>query len=108
MQRQHNKLVRDRIPEIIQAAGGQCEVRAISEEEYLQALRCKLIEEAQEVVTASSSDLVLELADLFEVIDVLLEAHNIQRSAVIEMQEARRLERGGFQERVFLLWSERA
>jgi len=104
----YNKLVRDRIPEIIQAAGGQCEVKAISEEEYLQALRRKLIEEAQEVATASSSDLILELADLFEVLDALLAAHNIQRSAVIETQEARRLERGGFQERVFLLWSERA
>ena len=46
MRTNYNKLVRDRIPEMIQAAGGQCEVKAISEEEYLQALRRKLIEEA--------------------------------------------------------------
>jgi predicted house-cleaning noncanonical NTP pyrophosphatase (MazG superfamily) len=104
----YNKLVRDRIPNIIQATGGRYEVKAISEEEYLQALRHKLMEEAEEAATASSDDLVLELADLYEVIDALLAAHGIERSSVMQMQEKRRIERGGFEERVFLLWSETA
>ncbi|WP_088892405.1 nucleoside triphosphate pyrophosphohydrolase [Leptolyngbya ohadii] len=108
MKLNYRKLVRDRIPEIIRATGGQCEVKTLPEEEYYQALRSKLVEEAQEAATASSAELISEIADLYEVIDALLTAHNIEKSSVIDMQEQRRLERGGFDQRVFLLWSEKS
>lgn len=48
MIRYHNKLVRDRIPDIIQSAGRQCAIAQMSTEEYQQALRDMLVEEAQQ------------------------------------------------------------
>lgn len=115
MVKHHNKLVRDRIPDIIQAAGRQCAIAQMTVEEYQQALREKLVEEAQEAAlsvernsagTAPADELIRELADLYEVIDALMVAHQIERSDVIKEQETRRIERGGFSQRLRLLWSE--
>jgi predicted house-cleaning noncanonical NTP pyrophosphatase (MazG superfamily) len=63
--------VRDKIPEIIHQAGGECEVVLIGEPEYRLALQEKLME-AKEVANANLEDLVKELADLWEVIDTVL------------------------------------
>ena len=115
MIREYNKLVRDRIPEIIEASGRQYAIAQMSAKEFQQALHEKLIEEAQEaslsaehnsVGTANPAELIKELADLYEVIDTLMAAYQIERSDVISEQEARRVERGGFNQRLRLLWSE--
>ncbi|XGV97586.1 MAG: hypothetical protein ACAF41_01280 [Leptolyngbya sp. BL-A-14] len=100
-----NKLVRDRIPEIIRAAGQECAIETMDEEIFHQALRAKLVEEAQEAATATSEALVTELADLYEVMDVLMVAHNIDREAVLAEQRRRQRDRGGFSQRLRLLWS---
>lgn len=63
--KEYNKLIRDRIPEIIEAAEKKCIVEVMSEEEYLEALDCKLEEELAEYQTDKSLE---ELADLLEVI----------------------------------------
>ena len=55
MRQEYNKLVRDRIPEIICQNGWECEVVKLSEEEYRQALREKPIEEATEAALASDT-----------------------------------------------------
>lgn len=100
-----NKLVRDHIPEIIQAAGRECAVEIMEQEEFHQALRAKLVEEAQEAAAATDGDLATELADLYEVIDTLMAASGIDRETVLKEQKRRRLERGGFSGRIRLLWS---
>ena len=102
----YNKLVRDRIPEIIAADGRQCRTEIMSDDEYRQALLVKLVEEAQEVAAADRDELVKEIADLYEVIDALLIAFDLDREAVIATQRNRRDERGGFEKRVKLLWTE--
>jgi predicted house-cleaning noncanonical NTP pyrophosphatase (MazG superfamily) len=106
MHQEYNKLVRDRIPDIIRQTGNHCEVVRMSPEEFRKALREKLLEEAREAATASPENLVSELADLQEVIDALLVLHGIEREAVIEEQKRKRTERGGFDQRLRLLWSE--
>lgn len=106
MFQEYNKLVRDRIPEIIHKAGNQCEVVTMSQDEYRQALRDKLIEEAQEAAGANSQDLVKELADLYEVIDAVMLTCGIEREAVLAEQTRRRDERGGFEQRIKLLWTQ--
>jgi predicted house-cleaning noncanonical NTP pyrophosphatase (MazG superfamily) len=106
MRKVHNKLVRDRIPEIIQAAGKQCAVEVLSEKDYQQALRQKLIEEAHEAAIATGDEFIQELADLYEVIDGLIGIYHLERDAVVETQEERRAERGGFSKRRRLLWVE--
>jgi predicted house-cleaning noncanonical NTP pyrophosphatase (MazG superfamily) len=52
----YNKLVRDRIPEIIQVAGQEYSVEVMAETEFQQALRKKLVEEAQEAAVADSEN----------------------------------------------------
>ncbi|HAC65044.1 MAG TPA: nucleotide pyrophosphohydrolase [Cyanothece sp. UBA12306] len=106
MRQYYHKLVRDKIPEIIAQAGKSYEIKTLSEDEYLQALNNKLLEEAKEVVQAEPEDLLKELGDLFEVIDHILIAYNISRGTIINCQQKRRKERGSFTKRIQLVWTE--
>ena len=65
------KLVRDRIPEIVRAAGLQPVVTVLNEAAYHRALRRKLLEEAREAAEADDEVLLDELADLHELVAVL-------------------------------------
>jgi len=102
----YHKLVRDHIPELIRREGRQCETQVASEEEFVSLLRSKLIEEAQEAATASDAEMVKELADLLEVIDTLVAACNLDYDAICIKQAERRRDRGGFDKRLILLWTE--
>lgn len=102
----YNKLVRDRIPEIIQDEGRICGTDTMLDQAFAQALRDKLVEEAQEVRAAAPDNLLTEIADLYEVIDTLLNLHQIDADSVIAEQKQRRIERGGFERRLRLLWVE--
>jgi predicted house-cleaning noncanonical NTP pyrophosphatase (MazG superfamily) len=106
MRKEYNKLIRDRIPEIIQRDGRQCGVEIMSEQDYVQALKHKLVEEAQEAAAAKPEELVKELADLYQVIDSLMTACGIDRETVHAIQEKRRESRGGFSQRLRLLWTD--
>jgi predicted house-cleaning noncanonical NTP pyrophosphatase (MazG superfamily) len=104
MPTEYNKLVRDRIPEIIAQTGYTYEIAIMSEQEYQQALREKLVEEALEATTACDTQhLITELADLYEVIDTLMADYNIAPEMIRAEQERRRQERGGFSQRIRLL-----
>ena len=70
----YRKLVRDRIPEIIQAEGRHPVTRVLDEAGYRQALLDKLAEEAAEAARASAADLPGELADVLEVLRTLTAA----------------------------------
>ena len=61
----YNKLVRDRIPEIIEASGKSCVTEILSDEAYLRLMDAKLDEELAEY---HSDQTIEELADLLEVI----------------------------------------
>lgn len=106
MRQEHNKLIRDCIPEIIRQAGRECEVKTMSESEYHQALLNKLVEEAKEATQANSDDLVEELADIYEVIDTILNNAEIDKSLVLAKQKQKRQEKGGFNNKLRLLWTE--
>ena len=67
----YRKLVRDRIPEIIQSEGRRPVTRVLDEASYRQALLAKLMEEAQEASHANADDLPGELADVLEVLRAL-------------------------------------
>lgn len=74
--------------------------------EHQQALRQKLMEEAQEAAEASIADLPMEIADLLEVIDAALDAYGLSRAQVLACQQERRVVRGAFTQRLRLLWTE--
>ncbi len=107
MGKEYNKLVRDRIPEIIRQSGNECELSVLSDVEYCQALRVKLLEEAKEVAEAEGEDLVTELADLYEVIDALMASYGIAGDRVLAEQVKRREARGGFAQKIMLLRTSR-
>ncbi len=97
------KLIRDRIPEIIAAAGRTSTTRSLSPSDYDHALRAKLQEEAAEAAAASRADLLTELADLQEVIEHLLALHDLDPQALAEIKAQRHRDRGGFQQRLELI-----
>jgi predicted house-cleaning noncanonical NTP pyrophosphatase (MazG superfamily) len=125
MQVEHHKLVRDRIPEIIERSGARYEIEILSEEEYRDALGAKLLEEARETVNALQENPeapIEELADLREVIDAIARLAGIEPAEIDRVQERKRLgsgsealpeaialalpDRGGFEKRIRLVRTE--
>jgi predicted house-cleaning noncanonical NTP pyrophosphatase (MazG superfamily) len=98
-----HKLVRDRIPEIIKKAGKTCNIEYLDRDQYRQALRDKLIEEAQEAAQANAEDLLSELADLSDVIEALLKTYQISPETLKQIQSQRQQQRGGFEQQIRLL-----
>ena len=103
MGKEYHKLVRDRIPEIIRQSGIECETAVLSDREYRQALRQKLIEEAAEVAEANEEGLVAELADLSEVMDALMLSYGISGDRLLAEKIKRRETRGSFAQKIMLL-----
>jgi predicted house-cleaning noncanonical NTP pyrophosphatase (MazG superfamily) len=98
----HRKLVRDRIPEIIQAEGRRPVTRVLDEASYRQALLAKLIEEAQEASQAAAGNLPGELADVLEVLRALTVTADMSWPQLLARAEDKRSRRGGFERRIFL------
>ena len=95
----YNKLVRDKIPEIIEASGKTCETEILDEGEYLRMVDAKLDEELAEYHQDQNLE---ELADLLEVI----RAAAVARGYTLEDLERVRAEkyeaRGGFEKKILL------
>jgi predicted house-cleaning noncanonical NTP pyrophosphatase (MazG superfamily) len=108
MRKRHDKLVRDHIPAIIEADGKRCEVEVMNTEAYVRALRNKLREEVDEAAAASGAELVHELGDVLEVIAALADATGASMEDVFAAQRAKRRARGGFEERLRLVWVDEA
>jgi predicted house-cleaning noncanonical NTP pyrophosphatase (MazG superfamily) len=102
MRLDYRKLVRDGIPRIIEAGGGQPVTRVLDQAGYLAALRAKLMEEAEEAQAASDKQLRSELADVLEVLQALAAAHGMSWGDVVAEAARKRDERGGFDQRIFL------
>jgi predicted house-cleaning noncanonical NTP pyrophosphatase (MazG superfamily) len=96
------KLVRDRIPEIIEADGRVPMRRTLTEDEYGDALLAKLQEEASELAGAAPADRLEEAADVYEVLLALLTQAGHSPDDLIRAADRKRAERGGFTQRVWL------
>lgn len=99
----YNKLVRDKIPQIIEASGKKCEVRTLLHEEYKIMLELKLHEELIEFQTEKKDKKVEELADLVEVVYAILESKGISSDEFEKLRLQKKEERGGFEEKVLLV-----
>lgn len=94
-----NKLIRDKIPEIIEKAGNDYEIEVLDDEEYIKALNDKLEEELDEY---KASKEIMELVDLVEIIYAILDYKNISRAEFQKMRKEKQKERGGFEKKLFL------
>ncbi|MCD6500618.1 nucleoside triphosphate pyrophosphohydrolase [bacterium] len=103
----HKKLIRDKIPKIIEVNKGKYKVRIMKKGEFKRELKKKLIEEAKEVIKAKKDELLKELADVLELIKSIAESENIDFKLIEKKQKQRRKERGGFKKRLFLIWSDK-
>jgi predicted house-cleaning noncanonical NTP pyrophosphatase (MazG superfamily) len=96
------KLVRDRIPEIIEASGRTPDVRVLDLASYEQALLDKLLEEAAELRDAAPEDRLEEAADVYEVLLAVADLIGVDVRDIVDRAELKRAERGGFRERLWL------
>ncbi|WP_078592443.1 nucleoside triphosphate pyrophosphohydrolase [Evansella clarkii] len=100
----YNKLVRDRIPEIIEKNGAECDVRRLETGEFETEAKKKLQEELEEYLEAGNAEQALEeLADLLELIYCLSEHHGYSREELESLREDKAERRGSFYEKWFLV-----
>ncbi|MFA5031337.1 MAG: nucleoside triphosphate pyrophosphohydrolase [Patescibacteria group bacterium] len=100
----HRKLVRDRIPEIIEKNGDEVYTKILTLKQYQRELKKKIAEEAKEVIKAKTkTDVIEELADILECVDTLSESYGVPRYALERTQREKRARRGGFKKRIYLL-----
>lgn len=95
----YNKLVRDSIPEIIEASGKKCVCSTLSDDAYLAMLDEKLNEELEEYQESKSME---ELADLLEVIRTVAAARGSSIEEVEAIRRDKAEKRGGFEKKILL------
>lgn len=99
----YNKLVRDKIPEIIRAQGDTPRIRVLDQAEYTVCLEAKLDEEVREYHRDRNLE---ELADILEVVYALAENLGHSRQELESVYDRKHDARGGFRDRLFLISKE--
>ena len=95
----YNKLIRDRIPEILKYKGVESVTSIASEEKYWELHLAKLLEEVEEFI---ESENVEELADIQEVLKAIQKHKKIPQDDVEKIRAKKSKERGAFNNRIVL------
>ena len=95
----YNKLVRDKIIDIIKSNGETPIYHTLNDDDYLDELHKKLIEEANEFIENDDPE---ELADLMEVVYAIAKLKNINIDEVEKIRIQKREKRGGFENKIYL------
>lgn len=95
----YDKLVRDKIPEMINRADKFAHTHVADDEEMKEKLAAKLVEELKEFQENPTAE---ELADILEVIDGLAAVYKLDTADVQKAKAAKYAERGGFTNRIIL------
>lgn len=96
---EYHKLVRDRIPEIIELSGKRCTVEILSDEDYFRMVDAKLDEELAEYHKDQNIE---ELADLLEVIYAAAKARGYSLEQLEAVRAKKAAQRGGFDKKILL------
>lgn len=96
----HKKLVRDKIPMIIENNGQTAKTRILDKQHYTRALEKKLKEETREYL--HSRDLT-ELADILEVVDALAADQGSSFEQIVKLKQKKRQTNGAFHRKIFLV-----
>ncbi len=96
---EYDKLIRDRIPEIIENSGKTCETEILSDEEFERYLNLKLKEETEEYLKSFETE---ELADLEEVLRAILEVKGVSYEDFDRIRLEKAEKRGAFGKKLLL------
>ncbi len=96
----YNKLVRDKILEIIKDNGQKSTHKILTADEYAVELTKKLVEEVEEYKKDKNTD---ELADIMEVVYALANLHGCTVEELEKIRAEKAEKRGGFEKRIFLV-----
>ena len=100
----YNKLVRDRIPLIIEATNKKYSIRTLAPSEHEIEIKRKLIEELKEYQEATSNEEAIEeLADLLELIYAVLPLHGSTMKELEDIRLKKHAQRGGFEKGYYLI-----
>lgn len=96
----YNKLVRDKIPQLIEESGRKQTSRILSEDEYFDALVDKVIEEIEEFRVGGAEE---ELADVYEALDCIVKLKDFEPMHIDYVKLIKREARGSFADKVLLI-----
>ncbi|SFE78434.1 nucleoside triphosphate pyrophosphohydrolase [Fictibacillus sp. FJAT-27399] len=100
----YNKLVRDRIPEVITKTGKSFNTSILENDDYIKELKKKCYEELDEYASATNDENAIEeLADLLELMHALAKIHGSDIFEVERVRQEKAEKRGGFEKRIFLM-----
>lgn len=100
----YRKLVRDKVPEILEKSGKNFEVETLNHDRYIIELRKKLQEELLEYLEAANpEDAVEKLAEMLEVMYHLSDVHETTMEEIEALRVKKKEENGSFEEKVFLI-----
>jgi predicted house-cleaning noncanonical NTP pyrophosphatase (MazG superfamily) len=100
----YNKLVRDKIPQIIKNRGKKFSAETLNDEDYIKYLKEKSYEELDEYCAAETNEEAMEeLADLLEVIHALTKHHGSSIDEVEGIRKQKSERCGGFEEKILLI-----
>ena len=100
MQHAYNKLVRDKIPDIIRESGRSCDYKILSDAEVLDALKDKLIEKANIFAERPSED---EISDIYELIDAIVEKFDYEPMHIDYLKLQNKETKGTYSGNTFLI-----
>jgi predicted house-cleaning noncanonical NTP pyrophosphatase (MazG superfamily) len=103
----YNKLVRDKIPQVIEKAGGTAKFKKLTSKQFEKELLKKVGEESSALPgVKSKKELVSELADIFAVTDEIKKFKKVSDKEIKTAMDANMNRKGGFKKKLFLVWSE--
>lgn len=102
MEKEYNKLVRDKIPNIIENNGETPIIEILTNERYEEELINKLFEESLEIKESSGLNRLEELSDLLELIKSLAQLENKELTDIVRIAEEKSIKRGSFKDKIYL------
>ena len=97
---EYNKAIRDKIPEIVKKSGNECNIKTLSDEEFLKKLEEKLSEEVTEYQNDKNPE---ELIDILEIIYRIAQLKGISKEELENIRIKKVNERGSFEKNLFLI-----
>lgn len=98
--KKYNKIVRDRIPEVIRQDNKTCDVSFVDDKTAIEYLVKKVGEEAKEFEESGYDK--RELADLYEVLDAIKNKLKIKDAQLSQIRRKKAKERGIFNNNIIL------